>query len=268
MSHGEKGRAARITPKELHSRISGANKILLMLDYDGTLVPIAGTPACARPDGTILRLLGRLAARPGLALAVVSGRSPADLNELIKVPRVVRVAGHGAYIHWPGGVEELMNVPPAARDCMRQLFFLARRLTAGKRGFLIEDKKWGLALHYRLAGPSAAGQVLNEFCRSARHIIKSQGLEILRGKKVLEVRHSGADKGTAVKKLCRKFGGFFPVYLGDDVTDEDAFSVLRDSGAGVLVARSGRRTAARFRLAGGQEVRKFLSLIERGGTND
>ncbi len=265
MNARQSSRAVRVVPEELYGMIPVMEDVLLMLDYDGTLVPIADRPENTQPGEKLLFLLGNLALRPGLSLAVISGRAPSDLATLLPVERIIRVACHGAHISWPSGQEEFATVAPAALDAIRELTVLAKQLIAGRRGFLVEDKITNLALHYRLATPAEAGRVLREFVNSAGHIIKKQELEILHGKKVCEIRPRGINKGTAVKRLLNEFEGAFPVYFGDDTTDEDAFHVLSERGLSVLVASHVRNTAALYRLNDWREVRTFLSLLERSG---
>ncbi|MCL6612865.1 MAG: trehalose-phosphatase [Peptococcaceae bacterium] len=263
MKSGQGGRAGLVTPEELYRMLPASGSLLIMLDYDGTLVPIAGRPENARPDGNLLMLLESLAARPGFLVAVISGRGLADLAALLPVEGLILAACHGARIRWPDGREDSAAVPFAAGEGLRALAALAGRLTAGGRGIFLEEKDSALALHYRLAVPAAARGILHEFVNSARHIIKNQGLEILRGKKVLEVRPRGVNKGIAVEKLTGEYAEAFPVYLGDDATDEDAFRALGERGLGVLVARRARRTSACCRLAGVEEARLFLTLLKR-----
>lgn len=256
------GSAYPVSPEKLCDLLPAASAVLLMLDYDGTLVPIVDKPDTARPDPQLLLLLENLAAKPGLIMAVISGRGTGDLEALLKTKQVIKVSCHGTRINWPDGRYEF-TMPANARDGIRKLAALARQAMSSCDGILIEDKGTNLALHYRLAEQIVVEKVLFEFIKSVRHIIKSNDLEIMRGKKVLEIRPRGVNKGTAVKRLLREFPEAYPIYIGDDITDEDAFCALGDSGLSVLVADIDRTTAAHYRLSDSSEVRFFLSLLER-----
>lgn len=251
-----------IAPAELAARMAAARPVLLMLDYDGTLVPIAPTPAEARPDGELLALLERLSRQPGLVPAVVSGRGSADLAALLPVPRLILVAGHGACWRPPGrpSFSPLAFYGGGPVTQIKALAGLARHLTAGEQGFIVEEKDASVALHYRLAAPAAARRVCHEFISVAGQLTGNVFFQILKGKKMVEIRAGSVNKGTAARFLSGRYGGC-PVFVGDDVTDEDAFLAVGAGGFTVLVAARPRYSAARFCLGTPGEVRAFLSIL-------
>jgi trehalose 6-phosphate phosphatase len=128
-------------------------------------------------------------------------------------------------------------------------------------GFFLEHRKTGVAIHYRLAEPSAALQVLAEFSAAVRKLLKENDLELLAGKRVLEIRPRSVDKGQAVKRLMGLHPQHYPIYIGDDLTDEDSFKVIRNRGTGVLVSKVDKRTLACLRLGEPKEVVKLLQII-------
>jgi len=249
------------SPQALASSLP-PGRLLLLLDYDGVLVEMAPTPDQARPDEALLSLLAGLAGREDTTVAVVSGRAPGDLLRLLPVPGLVVAACHGAALVTDGRTRWLVDVPVPGLSAFAAL---ARRLTEGRPGFLVEEKGAAVALHYRLADPREAEYVRRELALMCETLVSDAGLQWLPGHAVLEVRHPGASKGRAVSMLVARYGGF-PVYLGDDRTDEEAFQALAGSGLSVLVAAADRPTAADRRLSSPADVRRFLRLLdpERG----
>jgi trehalose 6-phosphate phosphatase len=244
----------------------GAARLAVLLDYDGTIVPIASTPGAARPDAGLLELLGALAACPAVALAaVVSGRTVANLRELLgALPGLALVGTHGAEIVPSGGGAPVSlfdrSVLEARLDALRRE---ARRLADPARGFLLEDKGLAIAFHYRLAEPAEAARRAAAFERLCDDPLFAP----IRGNKVVEVRPRGADKGAAIRALLDRLAPPAPLafYAGDDVTDEDAFRALGGEGLTAVVAAEPRPTAARYRLADPEAVREVIeAVIGRG----
>lgn len=193
----------------------------LFLDVDGTVVELAPTPQAVQLSGRMRDILTRLGPRIEMALALVSGRTIADLDRIF-APLVLPAAGlHGleqrgadGRVRYPGEAYALDHLRRPLAD-----------FAAEHPGVLLEDKGRALALHYRNAPDAEA---------PARALIErliegeSEHLHLLAGKRVLEVKPAHADKGSAVKAFLDEppFQGRLPVYLGDDVTDEDAFRVV------------------------------------------
>ncbi len=246
----------------IRARLLAAPRIALFLDYDGTLVPIAATPEAARPDEELLDLLARLAAHPRMAaLGIVSGRTIANLGEMgLRIPGVALAGTHGAEIapaHGGPPIELFDRAALAPRlDALREA---ARRLADPARGFRLEDKDLAIAFHYRLADPVDGPRRAAKFARLARDPL----FDAIVGKKVIEVRPRGAHKGAAALALLERAGApALPAYLGDDMTDEDAFRALAERGGlTAVVAPEPRPTAAEFRLTDPGEVRELLRAL-------
>jgi trehalose 6-phosphate phosphatase len=241
------------TPPPL-SRLAPA---ALFLDFDGTLVELADTPgAIAVPSG-LRPLLDRLAARLQGRLAVVSGRAVEDLRRHLGPATAVLSGSHGAELHYADGRFIPVSAPPGLSEARESV----RRFAAGGEGLLVEDKPTGVALHYRLA-PERAEEA-DAFLEA---LAERSGLALQRGKMVAELRPHGSDKGAALRRLMAEppFAGARPVFVGDDLTDEDAFEAAGSfGGAGVLVGPA-RPTAARWRLEGVAEVTAWLEEAAYG----
>ena len=255
-------RQTLISPAALAGRVAASGKLLLMTDYDGTLVPLASAPERAVPDKDLLPLLARLAQKPRCVLAVLSGRRLEDLALLLPVPGIYLAGVHGAAVLKPDGqtVSLLNRKEPSLTGTLRRLERLARETVAGRPGFLVENKSYALAIHFRNAAADEAEKVLAAFLQNGENLLSGAGLELLRGKKVVEVRPKGLHKGNAVKWLRHRFPGRTAVFLGDDTTDEDAFAEI-ESGFCVLVSEEPRQSRADLRLKSPAEVRLFLEAL-------
>jgi trehalose 6-phosphate phosphatase len=127
-------------------------------------------------------------------------------------------------------------------------------------GFYVEDKEESIALHFRQAKPKEAKEIVKTFIRSTKPFVQAYQLEYLRGNKVIEIRMRGIHKGLAVEYFLQLFPTFFPVFLGDDLTDEDAFRILKGRGLTILVGEK-RPTLADYRLPSPAEVEDFLTKL-------
>jgi trehalose 6-phosphate phosphatase len=225
----------------------------LLLDLDGTLLDIAPTPdAVVVPPGLIASLRA-LRVRLHGALAVVSGR-PVEQVEVLLPDAAQAIAGEhgGAIRHAPGEALDRIDLPTPPEAW----FAAAARIAAAHPGALLERKAHGFVLHYRAA--PALGPVLGE--AMAALVADSDRFVMVPARKAWELRPRGADKGTAVTAVMRRapFAGRVPVFIGDDVTDEDGMAAVRRLG-GV-----GLRVADTFGTPAG--VRAWLGAAASRGT--
>jgi len=241
------------------------SELLIMSDYDGTLVSIRERPELAVPGSELVAAVNRLRELENIAFAVISGRSLEDLEKMIPVSGIYLIGCHGAQFQTPNG-EQFEKVDPGRlQPVIDRLVELASGCTGGKKGFLIEHKGISLALHYRQAEPGAVPGVLESFIKKVAPLMAGAGLETIAGKKVLEIRPRNINKGEAVKYLMDLYPEHYPVYLGDDTTDEDGFAAVAERGTGVLVSRRPVcGMAASLRLPGPEDVIRFLENIAAG----
>lgn len=248
-------------PNGLLNDLAARGRLLLMLDYDGTIAPIVNDPAAAWPLSEAREALVALAARRDrIDLAVISGRNLAELARLLGVQRGLYLVGvHGLELADPDGRRE---VAAGIEQALQQLELVRRWLhqrLPGGSGLVVEDKRLAVALHYRNADPALAEPVVGEFerfvARAAGHLI------VKHGKKVVEAAPRGADKGQAVRRLVERVGAAVrPVYFGDDLTDEDAFRALGGRGVTVVVDGEGP-SAARYRIENPAAVATTLGRL-------
>jgi len=247
--------------EKILARLKTANLIFFFLDYDGTLTPIVSHPEKAILPEETRALLLALKKNPKFLLAIVSGRSLKDIRKLVGLKGVYYVGNHGLEVFAPKrGIKKL--VP---EEVVPELGRIRDRLNSQLKdvdGVLIEDKEWILAIHYRNVDPR---QVPPIFIALKQEIKDSMvPLCLGHGKMVFEIRpQSMVDKGTAVLGLLDQVNqdGLFPVYVGDDQTDEDVFQALKKIGMTIFVGLPGR-SSAKYYVNEPFEVHHFLKMVQ------
>jgi len=223
----------------------------LLLDFDGTLVELAEAPDEIAVPAGLPALLDRIAGRLDGRVALVSGRSVADLDRHAG-PLDLAVAGsHGVELRFRGG-GALPFERPAALDFAREE---ASRFAADHAGLLVEDKPAGFALHFRRA--AALEGLVHAF---AAELAQRSGLVVQHGAMVVELLPRGIDKGEAVRRIMREppFAGASPWFVGDDLTDENGFAAAAKLGGGGILVGPPRETSARWSLSGVAAVLAWL----------
>jgi trehalose 6-phosphate synthase/phosphatase len=246
---------------ELARRMQDADELLLLLDYDGTLVPFTPTPELARPDAVLLGLLRALAERPETEVHVVSGRSREALEQWLGALPVWLHAEHGFWSRPPGG-SEWTAAAEVGGSWREPVLAILRDITARTPGSLIEAKAVALAWHYRLADRETGARRANELRLHLNQLLSNQPVEILAGNRVIEIRPYGIHKGRIVPPLPpERLARTAILALGDDRTDEDLFAALPPEAVTVRVGPG--PTHARYRLEGVGAVRALLQeLVE------
>jgi trehalose-phosphatase len=237
----------------------------LFLDYDGTLTPIVQHPQVALLSVETRDLVQRLAEQ--MPVAIVSGRELDDLHEKIGLPSVWYAASHGFEIEGPRG--SLHHLPlPELEPAVHGAAAMLRPFTEQIPGALLEDKRFTVGVHYRMVDEPAVPaleRAVDEVLLRFPELGKSYG------KKVFEIRpRADWNKGRAIEWMLErmKLSDPFPIVLGDDEPDEDAFKAIRDRGISILVAEVPRPTAANWSLANPHQVQLLLERISqlRGST--
>ncbi|WP_442859379.1 trehalose-phosphatase [Bosea sp. Tri-49] len=234
-------------------------QIALFLDFDGTLVEIAPSPEDVRIDRRLPGALDALRQRLGGALALVSGRPVGLLDEMMAPYRFDAAGLHGAQIRLGSEDAPLAASSEALHTALRAMV----RFANANVGVIIEDKRQSIALHWRLA-PALADEALALMEKIAAEIGPSMRLQ--RGKAVAELVPASASKGGAITWLMQQdaYAGRTPVFIGDDITDEDGFATV-NAAEGLSIRIGGGETCARHRLASPTALHHVLLAAADGG---
>ncbi len=227
---------------------------LIMLDYDGTLVPFADKPCEAKPDEDVLRALRSLSQKKGNEVVIVSGRDRMFLDEWFGGIPLSLVAEHGAWIKEKDA--EWRLVMPMEDGWKRKFFPVLRHYVSITPGSFLEEKDSSLVWHYRMADPVAGEMSARELKNNITGLAARFNLEVLEGNRTIEIKVAGVNKGTAALRWISKGGWDFVLAVGDDATDEDMFAVLPSSAYSIKVGTSPSR--ARFTVRSVEEVRLLL----------
>ena len=241
-------------PLSLVPRLS---EIAILLDIDGTLLDLMPTPREVWVPPGLATTLNRLLDRTSGALALVSGRSLNDIDLIFAPQQFPAVGGHGAEMRLTADGEALAaRAPPMDKELKLRLAAIARL----SPGILLEDKGYSLALHYRLA--PHAEKAIDEAISLIRADLPDAPIEVLPGKCVFEIKHSGFTKAIGVRELMTHapFKGRRPLFIGDDVTDESVFAIMPDlNGIAFSVGRRAKGVAGHFDEPA--DVREFLAHL-------
>ena len=245
---------------KLARKIKG-RPLTLLLDFDGTLSRLRNHPDKAVLPRTTKALLEKLAARPGVVLGFISGRDLEVLKEKLGIKKAVYSGGHGCRIKGLG-LDFSAKTAPKTQRALRDFHTKLAAATSGIPGVLIENKAFTVGLHYWQVRPSRRPELLVIFENLLK---KYSGVYAKHGKFIVEVAPlSSWNKGDAVsyilKKTTRKGQNTFPIYIGDDVTDEDAFRALRGKGLAIKVGGH-KNSAAPYFLRDTVAVRAFLRFL-------
>jgi trehalose 6-phosphate phosphatase len=228
----------------------------LFLDVDGCLLDFVDDPAAVFVSPSLRALLQALHQRLDGALALVSGRRVTDLDRLFDTPPWALAGLHGHEMRLADGRRRESGVDPADQARMRAA---VQALAAKLDGVQLEDKAHAMALHCRRAPERLPA--LREAAEAVAATLP--GYELQPGNLVMEFKPAGMDKGRVVEELMRQppFAGRTPVYLGDDLTDEHAFTVVNRAGG--LSVRVGARepSDARFTLPSPAAVHAWLQRV-------
>jgi trehalose-phosphatase len=246
----------------LWRRLQSAPRSLLMLDYDGTLAPFQDDRFEATPYPGVEDRLAVLSGLSRVRLVLITGRSARDLRDLL--PSTVRVeiwGSHGRERLNADGSYELAALDPLQQDTLREI---GHQLFSLGFGAALEMKPASLAVHWRGLEPETKERLRSLTCSVFEHLAPTSGLQLLPFDGGLEVRSTDRTKGTALRQILAQEPATLPAaYLGDDLTDEDAFAEVGNRGASILVRPVVRESSAGFWLRPPQELLDFLdSWIE------
>jgi trehalose-phosphatase len=248
--------------QNIERRLWSAKGILLLLDFDGTLIPIVDRPEEAELSPEMEGILKFLTKKKGFKVAIISGRSLSDLKQKIKIRNIIYVGNHGLEVERKG---KKFIYPQASKSIptMKELKKILKARLGSIKGTIVEDKRVGLAVHYRRVKNSEVPELKRMVGQIFRPFMEKRKIKIGHGKKILEAKPPIMwDKGKAASMLLDSFKREKPLsfYLGDDKTDEDAFSALDGKGITVFVGKA-RKSKAKFFLKNVGEVGIFLKKL-------
>lgn len=239
----------------------------VLLDFDGTVSAIVNDPAAAALTPGAAQALQALAAH--CPLAVISGRDLSDIRQRVGLHGIWYAASHGADILAPDGTHHRTHARTETAHLMRSVAAQLDQALHGIAGVTVEPKTFSVAVHYR----NASGHD-DDIVAAADIVGRRNGVRVTGGRKLIELRpNAHFDKGSALRWVIQHMTAtstagapLLPVYIGDDLTDEDAFDAVRYDGIGIVVAQEenmGRATAARYRLDSPHTVTTLLEQLCR-----
>jgi trehalose 6-phosphate phosphatase len=242
--------------EDLQSQIDEASQaagLLVATDYDGTLAPLVSHPDLAEAHRESVVALKQLAAMPQTHVAIISGRSLADLGKHFKdLEHVHLVGGHGSEFEF--GFAK--PIAPERLALLQKVEDEAKRIAAQVPGTMVERKPAGIAFHYRNADEKTSIEKIDELLKT---FAGNPDVFVRHGKKIVELSVVETDKGKALQSLRHRVGASVVIFLGDDVTDEDAFATLSGADIGIKVGEG--HTTAKFRLPTPLDVARLLAGI-------
>lgn len=235
-------------------RFRSAHRKLILLDYDGTLVPFAPAPHLAVPDRNLLDTVCALAAHPESLPYLISGRDRQMLDSWFRDVPIGVIAEHGAWMRTAGGDWGLIK--PLAFEWKDQLRPLLQFYVDRVPGSLLEEKEYSLAWHYRRADPELGASAAKELTDDMVNYTANFDVQVLEGKKVVELRNSGINKGIAALHCVALHAPDLVVAAGDDQTDEDLFRTLPEQSLTIRVGTI--HSHAAYHVTDHREMRAFL----------
>ncbi|MDD4101656.1 MAG: bifunctional alpha,alpha-trehalose-phosphate synthase (UDP-forming)/trehalose-phosphatase [Kiritimatiellae bacterium] len=248
--------------QEIKQRYTAARKRLLILDYDGTLAPLRQQPEQAVPEARLVEILRRLSSMPGSTVAVCSGRDRETLDGWLGNLPVLLAAEHGAFYKEEGVWHSVTQKFPV---WTQEILDVLERTTSQTPGSRVEKKQTALVWHYRNSDAWLADLREKQLINALMPLCARMDLHIMRGNKVVEIKCSNQNKGTEVRRLVSKDQYDFILAAGDDVTDEDMFSVLPPDAVTIRVGDFSQ--TARYSVGSQTEMLNFLEALARQEEN-
>ena len=250
-----------LTPElkqDLINNYSNSKERLIILDYDGTLVPFADIPENAKPNDEVLTTLKKLTDEDSNEVIIVSGRDKRTLDNWFSGLNLGIVAEHGAWAKENNGSwRPLRGLRTDWKDEIRPIL---EKYVDRVPGAFIEEKDYSLAWHYRKADPRTSFERALELKNALMQLTANHHIEVLEGSKVIEVRNSGVNKGQGMLGWMNKNAWDYILAIGDDVTDEDMFAVLPKHAYSIKVGL--KPSMAKYNLESVVDINKLLNELK------
>jgi len=247
--------------KKKMAKVINAKRLFIFLDYDGTCTPIVSTPQQAVLPASMRKTIRELTDH--YKIGIVSGRSIEDVRSRVDIDNIYYAGSHGFEVVDPLGKSIVNKDAKRVRRILDQVYRKLKERLRNIPGALVEHVKFSISAHYRLVSSHHFPFVK----RAVDDVLKQyKSLRKTTGKKVFEIRpKSNWDKGKAVNLILRLLGfdkkRGMVIYIGDDVTDEDAFRITRQKGIGIRVASEHKPTLAHYVVKNPSEVKEVLEFL-------
>lgn len=249
--------------KKIKDFIKKRKRVILLADYDGTLTRIVSNPKKALLNKRVRRLLKTLSRKKDFSVGIVSGRALKDVRCLVGLKGIYYAGNHGLEIKGPG-ISFMHSSCKKFKPCLTSLKKELASKTGSIKNAIIEDKGLSISLHYRNVRKKDVGRLERIFKKITAPYVKQRKIKISSGKKVLEIRPPASwNKGNAAARILKKVKQVFPIYLGDDVTDEDAFRALKMQRSVTVFVGKKKKTAAAYYLESPKQVENLLKRLCR-----
>jgi trehalose 6-phosphate phosphatase len=251
----------------LNKQILGSRALFLFLDYDGTLVPFKEKPTQVTTLEKTKKVLRQLQKNPAVTISIVTGRTLNDIKKRVDLRGVSYIALHGLQMQLADGSRFNWKLAEHARSPLKAIQRSMNRELKGEKGAFLEDKNFTIVLHYRLLPQKRIPIVKEKFITMVHKYDPEKILEVISGAKIVEARPKGWNKGKAIERFLTNStekSSTLIMYIGDDITDEDAFRVIGKRGITIHVRNQSRRkTVAQYWVNNPDEVYRFLQSLAR-----
>jgi len=241
---------------ELKADFDKAESKLLLLDYDGTLVPLIKDPAKAIPDKKLMGLLKKLTAKSGVTLSIISGRDYTFMDKYFGSSDIELIAEHGSFYKenkfWVKAFSQ-------SDDWKKEIYPIMQKITDKTPGSCIEEKNSAIVWHYKKCDDWLADLREHQLINLLVSVCTKNNLHLMRGNKIVEVMVSELDKGNAAKRLLNKKSWDFILAMGDDTTDENLFAALPEYAYSIRIGTGA--TKARFNIMNQKAALKILEKL-------
>jgi trehalose-phosphatase len=245
--------------------LNKADKVLLFLDYDGTLAPFKNRPNDVITSNKVRNVIQRLLKVQKYKVIIVTGRRLIDIKQLLNLEGISYAALHGMNIALDNGNTHNWKPDKDIRPILNQIKSIVMDEFSEEKDIFLENKEYSLAFHYRMVKTDNTNAYIQKFLNIVKTVDTDRCLNILKGSKVIEIRPKGWHKGKSVEFILKLFSeqiNILPVYIGDDITDEDAFRSIGNEGITIYVSNNSKQlTTARYYLKNPHEVLNFLDLL-------
>lgn len=233
-----------------------ADRRLIILDYDGTLVPYAPVYSQAKPPKTLISLLKKLSDDFKNEVVILSGRDKDSLSKWIKIPKIALVAEHGIWVK-PRNEYYFQPAKGLQNDWMNNVEEILKKFTERIPKSLVETKHYSVAFHYRQSSSDLVRQQLPDLLDELELAIQNTDLEILKGSKIIEIKNKSINKGSSARSWVSKKTYDFYLAMGDDLTDEHLFQALPEKSYTIKIGHD--ESYAKYRI---NNVKSTLKLLE------